>query len=116
MSGGMLSAKIEMCFTATGQSSMMREAGLYEADMNCNAILGFPFLFKEAWLVDARRQCLMERGHNKLGISSTMALTACHPTQRHPTLIHFQLLSHGYTWMIPIGIMRWTGVSFTHGC
>ena len=66
MSGGMLSAKIEMCFTATGQSSMMREAGLYEADMNCTAILGFPFLSREAWLVDARRQCLMERGHNKL--------------------------------------------------
>ena len=66
MSGGMVSARIEMCFTATGQFSMMREAGLYEADMSSTAILGFPFLFKEAWLVDARRQCLMERGHNKL--------------------------------------------------
>ena len=66
MSGGMLSGKIEMRLMATGQSSMMREAELYEADIHCDAILGFPFLFKEGWLVDARRQCLVECGPNQL--------------------------------------------------
>ena len=66
IAGGMLSGKIEMCFLATGQSATTREAQFYEADIHCDAILGFTFLFKERWLVDAKRQCLVERGPNQL--------------------------------------------------
>ena len=66
MPGGMLSGKIEMCFMATRQSSMTREAEFYEADIHSDGIWGFPFLFKEGWLVDARRQCLLKRGPDQL--------------------------------------------------
>ena len=65
MAGGTLSGKIHMNFLTRDQSSVEREAEFYEADIHCDAILGFPFLFKEGWLVDAKGQCLVERGPNQ---------------------------------------------------